>query len=67
MFPSRLASRPVMFWDKKVADLNAKILTIFSNSIYLCHCQKVLINKEKKGKEDEQTTLELSSAHRRPQ
>ena len=57
-----------MFWDEKVADLNAKILTIFfPNNIYVYQCQKVLIRKEKKSKEDEQTSLQLSSAQRRSQ
>jgi len=56
-----------MFWDEKVADLKAKILTFFSDNIYLRQCQKVLIRKEKKSKEDEQTSLELSSVQRRSQ
>jgi len=47
-----------MFWDEKVADYN---------NIYLCQSQKVLIRKEKKSKEDEQTSLQLSSAQRRSQ
>jgi len=53
-----------MFWDEKVADLNAKILTIFFNKFYLCQCQKVLIRKEKKIKEDEQhfVRIKFSSA-----
>ena len=41
-----------------------KALTVSSNDIYFCKCQKA---DEKKSKEDEQTLEELNSAHRRSQ
>ena len=46
-FPSKLASRPIMFCGKKVANYNAKILTI-----YLLECQKSWWEKKSRERTD---------------
>ena len=54
-----------MFRGEKVANLSAKISAIFFQQYIFMAVPKSLIKKEKKSKEDEQTSAELSSAHRR--
>ena len=60
IFPPRL----VMFCSEKVANQNAKSLTIFIYNIYLWKFQEACRERSKDG---EQTLAELNSAHHRLQ
>ena len=56
-----------MFCGEKVANQSAKKSAINFQQYIFTAVPKSLIRKEKKTKEDEQTSAELSSAHRRLQ
>ena len=61
-FPSRPASRPVMFWSEKSYKLKCKINDCFHLTMFIS------VNKKKKAKRESKLQLEeLNSAHRRSQ